>query len=149
MTKHECNEKISELNKKIKALYSEKKVYENYIYEENIKWEIAEHKALEGKCFITRGLKNNKNFHVKAFKVITVLEKPNTRYAECLAVIDETTNIARKSIGISKTVLPIWSYNQLSIKSGIEGNRMIDFYSEISYEEFDSIVQSYADMILK
>ena len=149
MTEQECYEKISELNSKIEKIRSEMKTYRDYIDKEKNMREITKRKSTEGKCFLSKGLRDNKNFHVKAFKVISVSEIPNTRYAECLAVIDETANIAQKSISISKTVLPIWSYNRLTIQGSINGNRMIDFYQEILQEEFDSIVHSYADMILK
>lgn len=149
MTEHECNEKITELNQKIEELRSEKRKYEDYICEEKSKRQRAEYKAAEGKCFLTKGLRNNKNSHVKAFKVISVLEEPTIGNAECLTVIDETANIARKSIAISRTILPVWKYNQICLRSDIKRNRMIDLYHEISQEEFDSMVNDYTDMILK
>ena len=150
MTEKEMRSRMKEIDKIRNELKNEKEEYENYFYKKRLDQELEDRRKFIGKCFDIRyiNVNNNNNKWLRAFKIIDILEEPNSRYANCIALICGYRNTAWPEYGIQEMTLPLWCSNNNRIMSSNEPN-LIEYYEEISNEEFKEMVEKYKDNLFK
>lgn len=142
MTEEQMRNRIRQIDKEREKLRLEQKEYEDYFANKRRNTELDNHKKYIGKCYITKNLKNNNNSDVKAFKIINVLDTPNERNALCTTLINGC-----REYGVQNMVLGIWCANERRMMSNESDPKMIDFYNEITQEEFKSLYREYLNNI--
>lgn len=149
MTEKEMHFRMKEIDKIRDELKNEKSEYENYFFQKRLEQELEDRRKFIGKCFYNkdRSYKNNNNW-LYAFKIIDILEEPNSRYANCVALITGYRNTCWTEYGIQEMTLPLWCPNSNRIMSNGEPN-LIEYYEEISNEEFKEMVEKYKDNLFK
>lgn len=136
MTDEEMRERIKEIDKVRDELGDEKRKYEHYFYEK-AKQDLAEsHKKYVGKCYIAIDSLANEDEHIRAFKIIHVCVPPDEKYANCIALIDGYRYTGYREYGVQLMTLPLWYSNTRRMISSPYDPKMIDFYKEITNEEF-------------
>lgn len=150
MTEKEMRSRMKEIDKIRNELKNEKEEYENYFYKKRLDQELEDRRKFIGKCFDIRyiNVNNNNNKWLRAFKIIDILEEPNSRYANCIALISGYRNTAWSEYGIQVMTLPLWVPNSNRLMSKYELN-MIEFYEEISAEDFAKMFSKYYDNLFK
>ena len=143
MTEEQMRSRMKEIDKERDKLRDERKVYEDYFYYKKLEEKHDNHKLYEGKCFLTKGHKSNKHSHIKAFKIIRVLDAPNENMAECLALVDGHRSSCWNEYGIQIMTFGVWSYNELRLMNKETDPKMIDFYKEISIEKFEELYKEH------
>ena len=149
MTEKEMKERIKEIDKQRDALRFEKEKYEKYFSDKRRGEELNNNKSYIGKCFKTKGLKDNKTDNVKAFKILDVLDSPNEKYALCLVLLDGCRSTCFKEQGIQKMTLSLWVYNDLRMMNKATDAKMIDYYKEIPEDEFKIMYSEYSKSLLE
>ena len=96
-----------------------------------------------GKCFISKNEPSNEQKQIKAFKVLGILENPNERYAECIALVDGYESNCWNVKAIKNQVIGLWTNNKFRLMSSETDLKVIDFYKEISQEEFETLYREY------
>ena len=150
MTEKEMRSRMKEIDKIRNELKNEKEEYENYFYKKRLDQELEDRRKFIGKCFDIRyiNVNNNNNKWLRAFKIIDILEEPNSRYANCIALMSGYRNTAWSEYGIQVMTLPLWVPNSNRLMSKYELN-MIEFYEEISAEDFAKMFSKYYDNLFK
>lgn len=144
MNEQEIRKRMKEIDQERYKLSLEKKEYENYLYDKLTQDRMKDHKEFIGKCFTIKDTsKNNKNKPVKAFKIIEILEVPNENYALCVALIDGFRSTCWMDYGVQIMTLGLWNSDANRMIGNPSDPRVIDFYDEISQEEFEGLYREY------
>ena len=149
MTEEQMHERMKEIDAERDRLWREKNEYEKYFYEIKRKAEAESHKAYVGKCFVSKKLKENKNSHIKAFKIIDVLDIPQETRAICVMLINDEYVNGCEMHSVQIGLLDVWGYNKLSLLSQESDPKMIDFYKEITQEKFEKMYTEWNAKIQK
>lgn len=147
MTEEQMYDRMKEIDEERNRLKVERQKYENYFFDKKREEELNNHKNYIGKCYVSNDLKENENKHIKAFKVINILENPNERYALCIVLIDGYRYTCWNEYGIQIMTLGLWSSNKLSLMSKESDPKMIDFYHETTQEIFEELYREYFEAI--
>ena len=142
MTDEQRREHMKEIETQLDKLREERREHEKYFREKNKKTKYEEHCSFTGKCFVTKELNDNKNKHVKAFKVLEVLEL-NENYARCIILTNGIERNCWDTHSIKIEVLPLWTQNKMSMIYSEEDLKVIDYYREISSDEFDALYRTH------
>ena len=143
MTEQEMRNRIKEIDKERDNLRKEKEEYEKYFSDKKLKEQLNNHKQYIGKCFISKNESSNEQKQIKAFKVIGILENPNERYAECIALVDGYESNCWNVKAIKNQVIGLWTNNKFRLMNSETDLKVIDFYKEISQEEFETLYREY------
>ena len=143
MTEQEMRNRIKEIDKERNNLRKEKEEYEKYFLDKRLKEQLDNRKKYIGKCFISKNELSNEQKQIKAFKVLRILENPNERYAECIALIDGYESNCWNVKAIKNQVIGLWTHNKLRFMNSETDPKVIDFYREISQEEFETLYREY------
>ena len=143
MTEQEMRNRIKEIDKERYNLRKEKEEYEKYYSDKRVKERLNNHKQYIGKCFISKNESSNDQKQIKAFKVLRVLESPNERYAECIALVDGYESNCWNVKAIKNQVIGLWTNNKFKLMGSELDPKVIDFYKEISQEEFETLYREY------
>ena len=143
MTEQEMRNRIKEIDKERYNLRKEKEEYEKYFSDKRLKEQLNNHKQYVGKCFLSKNESSNENKQIKAFKVLRILENPNERYAECIALVDGYESNCWNVKAIKNQVIGLWTNNTLRLMNKETDPKVIDFYKEISQEEFETLYREY------
>lgn len=148
MTDAEICSRIKEIDKIREELNNEKAEYENYFYQKRLEQELEDRRKFIEKCFMLDYdcVQNNK--WLRAFKIIDILKEPNSKYANCIALINGYRNTCWVEYGIQCMTLPLWFPNSNRFMSKNEPN-LIEFYKEISAESFKKMAEKYKDNLFK
>ena len=143
MTEQEMRNRMKEIDNERNKLKEEREEYEKYFSNKRLKEQLNDHKQYIGKCFISKNEPSNEQKQIKAFKVLGILENPNERYAECIALIDGYESNCWNVKAIKNQVIGLWTYNKLRLMNSESDPKVIDFYKEISQEEFETLYREY------
>ena len=143
MTEQEMRNRIKEIDKERYNLRKEKEEYEKYFSDKKLKEQLNNHKQYIGKCFISKNESSNEQKQIKAFKVLRILENPNERYAECIALVDGYESNCWNVKAIKNQVIGLWTNNEFRLMNKETDPKVIDFYKEISQEEFETLYREY------
>lgn len=143
MTDEQRRAHMKEIEEQLDKLRKERKEHEDYFFEKSKQDKRKEHRECIGKCYVSKELRENENSHVKAFKVLEVLEFPNENYARCLVLIDGIEKNCWNVQAIKIEVLGLWTPNISRLMYNESDPKVIDFYKEISQEEFESLYRDY------
>ena len=143
MTEQEMRNRIKEIDKERYNLRKEKEEYEKYFSNKRVKERLNNNKQYIGKCFISKNESSNDQKQIKAFKVLRVLESPNERYAECIALVDGYESNCWNVKAIKNQVIGLWTNNKFRLIGSETDPKVIDFYKEISQEEFETLYREY------
>lgn len=111
--------------------------------QEKLKEWIDDYKQYVGRCFTSKNFRENEQNQIKAFKVLEILESPNERYARCVALIDGYESNCWNVKAIKNQVIGLWTHNKLRLMNSESNPKVIDFYKEISQEEFEKLYREY------
>lgn len=143
MTEQEMHNRIKEIDKERDNLRKEKEEYEKYFSDKKLKEQLNNHKQYIGKCFISKNESSNEQKQIKAFKVLRILENPNEKYAECIALVDGYESNCWNVKAIKNQVIGLWTNNKFRLMNNESDLKVIDFYREISQEEFEILYEEY------
>ena len=143
MTEQEMRNRIKEIDKERYNLRKEKEEYEKYFSDKKLKEQLNNHKQYIGKCFISKNELSNEQKQIKAFKVLRILENPNERYAECIVLVDGYESNCWNVKAIKNQVIGLWTHNKFRLRNSESEPKVIDFYREISQEEFETLYREY------
>ena len=144
MTEIEMRKRMKVIDEEIHNLYREKEKYEEYFRNKEVQDRMNAHKEHVGKCYMAiDGLTDNSDAHVVAFKILKVLDSPNENYALCVALIDGRRYTCWNEYGIQVMTLELWIPN----KRRMDDPDVIDFYQEISQEEFTRLYIKHSNNI--
>ena len=143
MTEQEMRNRIKEIDKERNNLRKEKEEYEKYFLDKRLKEQLDNRKKYIGKCFISKNESSNEQKQIKAFKVLGILENPNERYAECIALVDGYESNCWNVKAIKNQVIGLWTNNKFRLMNNESDLKVIDFYREISQEEFETLYREY------
>ena len=143
MTEQEMRNRIKEIDKERDNLRKEKEEYEKYFSDKRLKEQLNNHKQYIGKCFISKNELSNEQKQIKAFKVLRILENPNERYAECIVLVDGYESNCWNVKAIKNQVIGLWTRNKFRLRNSESEPKVIDFYKEISQEEFETLYREY------
>ena len=113
MTEQEMRNRIKEIDRERNNLRKEREEYEKYFSDKMLKEQLNNRKQYIGKCFISKNESSNEQKQIKAFKVLRILENPNERYAECIALVDGYESNCWNVKAIKNQVIGLWTYNKL------------------------------------
>lgn len=147
MTEEEMLNRIKEINQETKKLSLEKREYENFLFNKKKNERFESHKRYIGKCYISKGFVGNENKYIKAFKIIKILDKPNENKALCTALVDGYRTTCWKEYGIQNMVLDVWGYNKYRMINEESDPKVLDFYNEITQEEFERLYREHLNKI--
>lgn len=128
----EMKNRMKEIDEERNKLSLEKRKYEKYFEDKKKKEESSLRKSYIGKCFISKDDIRNENKHIKAFKIVDILNEPNIRYANRVTLIDRYENNCWNTRAVKFQVVGLWHYNKIQLCHGISDPKMIDFYEEIT-----------------
>ena len=143
MTEQEMRNRMKEIDEERNNLRKEREEYEKYFSNKKLNEQLNEHKQYIGKCFISKNEPSNEHKQIKAFKVLGILENPNERYAECIVLVDGYESNCWNVKAIKNQVIGLWTYNKLRLMNSESDPKVIDFYREISQEEFETLYREY------
>ena len=143
MTEQEMRNRIKEIDRERNNLRKEREEYEKYFSDKRLKEQLNNRKQYIGKCFISKNESSNEQKQIKAFKVLRILENPNERYAECIALVDGYESNCWNVKAIKNQVIGLWTHNKLRLMNSETDPKVIDFYKEISQEEFETLYREY------
>lgn len=143
MTEQEMRNRMKEINNERNKLKEEREEYEKYFSDKRLKEQLNDHKQYIGKCFISKNEASNEQKQIKAFKVLGILENPNERYAECITLVDGYESNCWNVKAIKNQVIGLWTHNKLRLMNSESDLKVIDFYKEISQEEFETLYREY------
>ena len=143
MTDEQMYERMKEIDKERDKLRSERQKYENYFEDKKRRELLDDHKNYIGKCFVTCEKIENEQKYLKAFKILNILDSPNERYASCIALIDGCRSTCWKEYGVQIMTIGLWTMNKLRMMRSNSDSKVIDFYKEISQEEFENLYAIY------
>ena len=143
MIEEEMRNRIKEIDKERYNLRKEKEEYEKYFLDKRVKERLNNNKQYIGKCFISKNESSNDQKQIKAFKVLRILENPNERYAECIALINGYESNCWNVKAIKNQVIGLWTNNKFRLMGSETDLKVIDFYREISQEEFETLYREY------
>lgn len=142
MTEQEMKSRMKEIDRERDKLRKEKEEYESYFHNKKKEEALSSHRVFVGKCFITKDFRDNKQKHIKAFKIIELCNQE--RYAKCIALVDRTIVPDEcKEYGIQIVKLGLWTPNQLCLMNKPDDPKIIDYYKEISQGEFNELYDNY------
>lgn len=147
MTEQEMRNRIKEIDNERDKLREEKLKYEEYFFNKKRKEALDNHKSFIGKCFVTKGLSENQEKYIKAFKIIEVLDNPNENYALCVVLIDGYRYTCWNEYGIQIMTLALCTSNTRSMISKASDPLVIDLYKEFSQSEFESLYKKYQNKL--
>ena len=142
MTEQEMRNRMKEIDEERNNLRKEKEEYEKYFLDKRLKEQLDNRKKYIGKCFISKNESSNEQKQIKAFKVLD-LENSNERCAECIALVDGYESNCWNVKAIKNQVIGLWTYNKLRLMNSESDPKVIDFYREISQEEFETLYREY------
>lgn len=145
MTEEQMRERIKEIDKERNKLRDEKEKYEKYFSEKKKQDELELHKSYIGKYFVSLGLEDNEYDYIKAFKVLSIGDYRSD--AVCEALINGERDCIEKAYGIEILTLRLWSNNRLEWRYNPSAAKVIDFYREISEEEFEELFNEYFEKL--
>ena len=143
MTEQEMRNRMKEIDNERNKLKEEREEYEKYFSNKRLKEQLNDRKQYIGKCFISKNEPSNKNNQIKAFKVLRILENPNERYAECIALIDGYESNCWNVKAVKNQVIGLWNHNKSRLMNSESEPKVIDFYREILQEEFETLYREY------
>ena len=143
MTEQEMRNRMKEIDNERNMLGKEREEYEKYFSDKRIKEQLNNHKQYVGKCFVSKNEPSNEQTQIKAFKVLGILENPNERYAECIALVDGYESNCWNVKAIKNQVIGLWKHNKFRLMNSESDPKVIDFYREISQEEFETLYREY------
>ena len=143
MTEQEMRNRMKEIDNERNKLKEEREEYEKYFSDKRIKEQLNNHKQYVGKCFVSKNEPSNEQTQIKAFKVLGILENPNERYAECIALVDGYESNCWNVKAIKNQVIGLWKHNKFRLMNSESDPKVIDFYREISQEEFETLYREY------
>lgn len=148
-TRDELIHKIKTIDKEIDDLCSKKASYRKQLSSDKENKEIAKCEKYVGKYFKTKGLEDNITDYVYAFKILDLERDFNFRYARCLCIIDGHRSSSINEYGISVMTHPMFYAGKRKLIYDDSAPKMIDYYQEISEEEFKEIYKQYIDKFEK
>ena len=143
MTEQEMRNRMKEIDNERNMLRKEREEYEKYFSDKRIKEQLNSYKQYIGKCFVSNNEQSNEQKQIKAFKVLRILENPNERYAECIVLVDGYESNCWNVKAIKNQVIGLWNHNKLRLMTKETDPKVIDFYREISQEEFKTLYREY------
>ena len=143
MTEQEMRNRMKEIDNERNKLKEEREKYEKYFSDKRLKEQLNDHKQYIGKCFISKNEPSNEKKQIKAFKVLGILENPNERYAECITLVDGYESNCWNVKAIKNQVIGLWTHNKFRLMNSESDPKAIDFYREISQEEFETLYREY------
>ena len=147
MTEQEMRNRMKEIDNERNKLKEEKEEYEKYFSDKRLKEQLNDHKRYIGKCFISKNESSNEQKQIKAFKVLGILENPNERYAECIVLVDGYESNCWNVKAIKNQVIGLWTNNKFRPMGSETDPKVIDFYKEISQEEFETLYREYQNSL--
>ena len=69
--------------------------------------------------------------------------KEYEKYAECITLIDGYESNCWTVKAIKNQVIGLWTHNKLRLMNSETDPKVIDFYREISQEEFETLYREY------
>ena len=127
--------RIKEIEEERDKLAIERDKLQSEIREEKEKIEKEEKSSFIGKYFKAIN-KSNSYKDVIAFKILSLDIYDPLKTARCLAIIDNTKEKVDKNIGVINQRMHLWSYDTLRMMNKKGDALTIDFFKEISEEEF-------------
>ena len=147
MTNEEKRDRINQLDEEIDKLRKERDGYRKELSDERILHIQEERTAYVNKCFVLSGIYKNKP--IKAFKILENYPYPRENYARCVVLYDNTDPLHNEAF-ISVKDLGLWCNEPKRLMPLKNDPKMIDFYDEISQEEFSKMYRKYVeDMNIK
>ena len=143
MTEQEMRNRMKEIDNERNKLKEEREEYEKYFSNKRLKEQLDNRKQYIGKCFISKNEPSNEQKQIKAFKVLRILENPNEKYAECIALVDGYESNCWNVKAIKNQVIGLWTPNKFRMINIETDPKVIDFYKEISQEEFETLYREY------
>lgn len=147
MTNKQMVERIREIDRERQRLGEEKRKYEKCLEEEKKKRKLSEHREHIGECYIASVLLDSQYKHIKAFKILNVLDEPNESYAECLTIIDGCRNTCWSESGVNVMTLGLWNPNRSHLMSRESDPKMIECCKKISNDDFEDLLKSHIERI--
>ena len=80
---------------------------------------------------------------LKHLRYLEFQKNPNERYAECIALVDGYESNCWNVKAIKNQVIGLWNHNKLRLMNKETDPKVIDFYREISQEEFETLYREY------
>ena len=147
MTNEEKRKRIELLEKGMNKLRKERDKLQKQINNDRQKKELKKRMKLVGKCFSMNTMSDvylsNENSNIKAFKVLEVFDYPTEGFAKCLILYDSENINWYQDKSIKIGAIGLWIPNELRLVSDPSQPMVIDFYDEISNEEFESLFNDY------
>lgn len=144
MTDQEMRDRMKEIDEERDTLRKEREKYEKYFYDKKSKEKAKDHEKYIGKCFVSKNISENEEKHIKAFKILKVLEHPNEDCVECITLIDGYRYTCWNEFGVQHMTLPLWTPNDTGRFLHAEPDPlMIDFYEEVTQDDFNKLYTSY------
>ena len=143
MTEQEMRNRMKEIDNERNKLKEEREIYEKYFSDKKSKERLEDRKQYIGKCFISKNEQNNKQKQIKAFKILEIIGYPNERYTQCIALIDGYESNCWNVKAVKIQVIGLWTYNENKLMNNESDPKVIDFYEEISQEEFEKLYREY------
>lgn len=147
MTEEQMRSRMKEIDEERDKLRSERKKYEDYFADKKLKERLSDYQKYIGKCYITKNLAHNKHDYIKAFKILQVLDAPNANFAICLALIDGYRSNCWVEYGVQIMAMLVWGHNDLRLMPKESDPKVIDFYEEITQEEFENLYREHINNI--
>lgn len=147
MTEEQMRNRMKEIDEELNRIRSERKKYEDYFADKKQKEKLNNHKKDIGKCYKTKNLPNNAHQHIKAFKILQVHNAPNENSAICSALIDGYNGTCWTEYGIQTRTIRVWGHNEIRLMPKESDPNVIDFYEEITQEEFETLYREYLNNI--
>ena len=136
MTDTELDKKIQDIKAERDRLGNELRKYEQQRTDKRNQDELSECMASIGKCYL-RNDDNDRN-SVRAFKIISIPDQAGkTVFANCLII---------RKYGISLSCYNVWGYAKPQMIV-TDFTRVIDSYTEIDQDEFDSLLADKISMM--
>ena len=143
MTEQEMRNRMKEIDNERNKLKEEREIYEKYFSDKKSKERLEDRKQYIGKCFISKNEQNNKQKQIKAFKILEIIGYPNERYTQGIALIDGYESNCWNVKAVKIQVIGLWTYNENKLMNNESDPKVIDFYEEISQEEFEKLYREY------
>lgn len=148
MTEDQMWQRIKEIDKEKNKLNKERKEYEDYFFQKELKDKLAIHQEYVGKYYDASGLSETIKYrYIKAFKILEVLNPPNECWVQCTVLIDGIRRTCWKEYGILNMAIPLWAPARDRLAYSDSDPKVIDFCKEISEEEFSKLSWEYSEKL--
>lgn len=138
MTDKQKRERMCEIDKIRDELREELREYECYFREKDIAEERKRREAFIGKCFLKKDVEFEHE-DIIGFKILKIRDEVSNPSADCIVIL-ENYNVS--ITGVVKMHISPWS-DDILYKLPRCAPKIIDFYNEVSEEEFNNVADKY------